>query len=227
MTDIILPYRNTGTQDIIYALRSYHRYLQGYGRLVIIGDAHPGITPDIYIPMTDLIGAKHKEWNMFWKTLVACEHDDLTPDVWYTNDDFFLLQSCDAATFPLHHKGPLVPRGNNTPYAKTIRNTLRALGDDVVNYDTHAPMVINRAQFCDLEAADDGAWGKDYGLCMKTWYAYGAGITGTYYEDMKLVYLHAAEELYGRQYFSTDDKAWRWCGPMMESLYPDKSKWEK
>lgn len=217
--------------ELRYCLRSIEKHLHGCGDIFIIGECPEWIRNVIHIPATDGDKTYEKERNIFHKIMIACRDEMVTEDFYFTNDDHFLLQDFDAASFPYHYTGLLHEEALRTdPYRQTIENTIKFFPNIDYNFDTHCPIVYNKERFIATVGAAD--WSVKWGYGIKSLYCGLNGIPGEYYPDLKIRENLASgkikELIAGRPYFSMDDKA-REGGMLkvLQELYPKKSKHEK
>lgn len=230
MTDIIIPLGRGSKHDNIelrYALRSVHKYLAGYGRLILVGECPEWCRPDIHIEYEDSPGIRCKERNIYEKILVGCERS--SAKFLYMNDDHFLLQPILIDKFPLHYKGHLKQslQRTHSGYKYSLNNTVAVLvknGHMQLCYDTHAPCLMDRDKFTEIMPGYN--WKLPYGYVVKSLYFNTLKIVGEQYPDSKL-YDDNIVSVKGRQYFSISDSAitdkmllW------FEQHYGDKSRWE-
>ncbi len=225
--------------ELRFCLRSIEQHLSGYGDIFIIGHKPSWLINVHHVHFRDNTKVMAKEGNIFRKVMLAAVLRAVTPDFLFFNDDHFLLQPFDAASFPYHYSGTLQDQAErNDLYGNTVRNTLRLLrwhkdGESpwpLPNYDTHCPILYNSYKFKKLAVAN---FDIDYGYCIKTLYCDMNDIKGEPYPDLKIntPVQHPSEihrMIKGRPYFSIGDKA---TGePMLktlQTLYPRKSSYEK
>jgi len=239
MTTVVIPYKYSEKSEIQlrYALRSLEKHLKGYGQVFLLGRAPTWLRNVVEIQTPDIdwnyMHLHQKELAIYNKIKVACGSPNVTDDFLLMNDDHYLLQDFNAATFPLYWSGDMEEEADRPDiYANTCRNTvkaLRAAKAPILNYDCHCPILYNKERFKVVESLD---WGVKYGYGIKSMYANLNGLRGIMCSDLKFrspVSYHIASHAISTQpFFSTDDKAIDTSMVnLLSSLYPTKSRFEK
>lgn len=251
MTDIIIPVRTpilpTANVELKFALRGIEKHIADAGRVFIIGHCPEWLDLNnlTIIPYKELNWFKSLTRNIHEKIKLACNRSDVSDQFLFMNDDHFLLENVKAATYPLYHGS--VEFGGRGQYMKaTVPDTINVIksqGHTVIyNYDVHTPIVFDKAKY--LEHVATLNWKKDFGYCIKTSYVYLSGQQqeGVPFDDLKLGLecenVAEVERRVGhRHIFSTADGAFKsmrddtgiHTNPLyryMETLFPDKSKYE-
>lgn len=175
--DVIIPLANRSLDNFIdlrFALRSLCLYNK-IDRVILVGGEPSWYCGD-HLPFPDY-PAQYKEQNLRDKTLAGSEI--VKGEFLYSNDDFFLLAPYAGA----HNKGLLSEtirtRNPQGSYTRCLQNTLDVFGD-VVNADTHCPLMMNTDGFQKLIFK----W-PDYGYGIKTTYCQMNKIETTFYSDLK------------------------------------------
>jgi hypothetical protein len=232
--DVIIPYHFTPwTKDLKYALRSLEAFGPQVGKVFIAANKIPGYVAlgsrVVHVPYEDCFDDRFKEANIYRKTAEAVKLI-AGNDFLYLHDDHFLTKPLrDCFWFDGRMSNKLRAIDPDMSYYRTVKNTMKQLGDPP-NYDIHCPMVMQKSIFARLADYD---WDKEYGYGLKTLYAHSDPLHYHFEtEDLKLrqPYENYAFAVKDREWFSTDDLAWDDEGGMqrfLESLYPNKSKWEK
>lgn len=223
---IVIPYKDdilSGT-ELLFALRSIEKHLTGFTNLVIIGDK-PEWYKGEYVQAKDQNG--RKQFNIYSKLLIACEHKSVSPNFIMWNDDHFLLKDIIVLQIMNWYDGSLKDniKGNHgARYKETIANTLELI-PEVLNHDIHTPCIYNKAIFYSLfmDRTDE--------ICIKSYYF---NKTREFQQPMKdfkinsILSKEAIKELIKDKLFlSTSTNGMK--KPMIEvlnELYPKKSKWE-
>lgn len=222
-------------KEIKYSLRSIEKHLTGYRNIWIIGYLPDFLQNVNHIQLPD----EHpcKETNIYRKILRACQEERISDDFLFFNDDHFLMQNFEAPNFPFFYKSDLresskrMRYGNR--YKKAIDNAYRALhasGHDTKSFDTHTPMIYNKANFIKVMPGYD--WNAKISFVVKSMYANSIKIEGIREPDCKINNQISSEEIKelisSRKVFSMGDGA---IGNKMlnvlEELYPVASKYEK
>lgn len=239
--DIVIPlheWSGTKNAELKYALRSFEKFLPKTDRLILIGFKPDWITNATLIPFRDDPQPAFREANIFLKLqqylkTIGSEQEEFI----YTNDDHFLLKPFDPRP-PYPHKGTLLESFNkrrpDDPYRKCIDNTIKITSNKLLDFDVHAPMLINSSIFTDVFARKRVNWATKYGYLLKTLYA--EGFRGYQVLDLKIMQAsdkdanEMLEELKAADlsFFTTSDQAFNpTMNLMLELLLPEKSKYEK
>lgn len=224
MIDIVIPYHQTGEDiELRYCLRSVEKYLSGVGKIFIIGDKPDWLQNVIHIRATDEPGYKWNNKNLYEKIRIACNDERISDNFLYLHDDHFLLRPYEADKFPYYCSKTW--EGTGGYFHGTIRNTKMLLGE-CDNFDIHCPMVFNKLHFLKTFTGMD--WTKEWGYCIKTFYAYYIGMIGEQITDCKIREGNPRPQIVGRPWFSTDDRnLGQQTVELLQELYPNKSKYEK
>lgn len=224
---IVIPYRTSRWQDteLKYALRSAVAYLPAIGNIFIIGDRPAWLKNVIHIPATDEVGPVVKEQNVYNKLMLACKDEWVSDDFIMLNDDHFLLPGFNITKSYAMLWGERI----SETYQYTVDNTQKIISSSY-NYDTHCPCVFNKKKFIEIMALAD--WDIKFGYCMKTLYAYGAGLPAKIVTDLKfkneeLRKVDIWEAIKGRYFFSIGENMRTGAmAAVLESLYPNKTIYE-
>lgn len=161
--------------EIRYSLRSVHENLQGVRNIFVIGE-NPGVFSEnvrhIYFPDE----LRHNaDGNMARKIIRACQEDDLSDDFLFMNDDFIINKPITASEIPWINKGDMAKRPvshwNNTLYRRRLFRTfdiLRKRGLPTIQYDYHAPMLMNKHSF--IEVMSNFNYEDDIGYTFRSLY---------------------------------------------------------
>lgn len=225
--------------ELRISLRSVEKNLGGVGKIYIVGD-NPGFLSDnvIYIYYPDMLGGMNADGNMTLKILRACEENDLSDDFLFMNDDFIIKEPMIAAEIQWLHKGDMATRPDEfwktEFYRKRLHRTfevLKAQGLPTIQYDYHAPMLMNKNEFPKVMAQFDYqhnigyTFRSIYGNCMRLEAIPVLGKKVTIYSYYKLAQL--AEKTKNIAFIGYNDKglnsAFKWW---MIDAFPDKSKYE-
>lgn len=233
--DIVIPFRNsplTGNLELKYTLRGIEKHLSGVRYVHLIGDFPIYLNNVIGWPHTENNWYQYLTRNIYEKLLTACCNSAISDPFLYFNDDHFLLQNFEAEYFPFYHQGKTFDLGTGN-YKVTIANTL-ARYPHANNYDIHAPILIFKEAFINSMSVLN--WKIDFGYCIKTCYcAYKHARVlcnvMEYYPDHKLSHAPTEKdfrEIEQRKFFSVGDRAMNAdMRAYLQTLYPDKSKYEK
>ena len=161
----------------------------------------------------------------------ACANDDITPDFWLFNDDFFIMKP--ITELPPLYDGDLVTHieeikarhgGTATNYTRQLEHlvkTLKKAGYGTKNYAIHKPMLINRAKMREtLEKYPDEPM-------LRALYGNMHNIGGQPAKDCKIA-AHLRPNTKDEAIISTDDYAFANLdtGDYIRAQFPDKCKYE-
>src|SRR5690242_4297239 len=128
--DIVIPVK-IGAQSIelIYALRSLEKNLNGFGEVFIVGDKINALKGLNYIKVKDDKSSKFKERNIYRKILAACNDERVSEDFIFTNDDIMLTKLFDVNNIPFYHKGEIIDTmaKNAGDYRKSLNHSRKYL----------------------------------------------------------------------------------------------------
>lgn len=240
MTDIVIPLgwgSVWNNNELRYSLRSLEKHLTGVGNLYIVTDLSG--MPNwirknvIHVACPDLTNIAAV--NTAKKILRACELKTLSDNFLLSNDDFFLLDEFNAATFPNFYRGTLseyYPNPKNTPYPKTKANTailLKQLGYPNLHYGVHCPILINKRSFNSIIGSLK--LNTETGYLTRSIYGNALRLPAEAIKDPKISGKLDPDELKkfteGKRFFAIgDDAVNRPLMDFLHELYPDKSRWE-
>jgi hypothetical protein len=208
---------NNDYLDLRFALRGFEIYVKP-DKIYVIGGMPGWIQGVEHITATDRPEAHQRERNMFEKLLLCPEDEFLM-----AHDDHFLMapwQEQYGWDVSLLNKFYSLSRNSN--YKKTVANTIR-VAPKGNNFDIHVPMTMQRSLLYRMRSC---RWDLPWGLCVKSIFSQFAGIKGRQMEDCKFRTPFILKDLKGRDWFSTADGVIDKCIPLMDKIYPKKSKFE-
>lgn len=152
MDVVYLVRKGDSNPELRYSLRSLANL--PHRQVWLVGHCPGWVTGVRHIP-TVQTGTKYRNTTLAVRR--ACENRQITDDFALFNDDFFVMRPLDHV--PTMHLGPVEQRiehhrsRGSTGYATGAERTahlLRSWGyDEVLSYETHTPMVINRRGMLD------------------------------------------------------------------------------
>lgn len=157
MHDIVYVLRKgIAGDELRYSLRSLANF--PHGKVVFIGGVPEIAIPDIMIPL------EQRGVSVYQKTRYtiaqACKHPEISENFWLFNDDFFVMRKADFAEAyydrTLYRRIQQIKRareGLTSLYTVELERTRAELQEaklKTINYETHTPMLINKAKM--LEA---------------------------------------------------------------------------
>jgi hypothetical protein len=161
--------------------------------------------------------------------LIAISDKRVSDDFAMFNDDHFLLKEF---TESFHYRGLLKESINgyhqHQSYRNTLVNTHQWLGGGL-DFDVHGPIVYNKDSF--LRSCTRPNWLIPWGYGIKSLYCNLNCKAGGFYPDLKIKVPMTERDIVkaiaDREYFSFDDRAINQdMINILESLYPQKSKYE-
>ena len=227
--DIVFILQNDYKRDeIIYSIRSICENFP-YRKIWIYGGVPENILPDCVVPFEQ---KGVNKWERVNHTLRAiCKNDEITPDFWLFNDDFFIMKKVrkmdtmiDGTLWARANRISERYAGRDSNYSKMLKETARVLRDrgyDRLNYALHVPMLINREK--GLETLKEF---KGYPM-FRSLYGNHHKIKAVMADDVKimdLLYKPTGKE----KFISTDDKCFDegLTGEYIRQAFPDKCKYE-
>lgn len=228
---VLLPLRDGGDNaELMYALRSWEKYLMIDVELIVVGNIIPTwLKPDGLIE-----GNLHAAGpaNVYDNIRRGCEALSGESEIIIMNDDFFVLDPV-RDIIPTYRSSLAEHIGKARGMAwwlESLRTTMRYLNEvgitDPVSYELHRPCVVDPSEMATtLTAAADYSpdnppqWRTLYGNLSLHWK--GAAQA----RDAKSI--RTTQIPIGIPFVSTDDVKWRqYWGRVISPLFPDKSRWE-
>lgn len=239
--------------EIRFSLRSLCMHLNGITSIIIVGAAPKFIDFDIYDGLSNpnfeavrdvpIIWVDHldnleftKERRIMEKVKFACQHDLISEDFLFMNDDFFLLQPMHVSEVKNYFKGDLktiaMKREHKDRYFNAqlnCHNALSGRGFTTHDFDTHVPIIYNKKKFIDVMNQYD--WNVKDGYVVKSLYANSLGLSGEFQPDCKIDQFLNVPAIYdrinGRQWFSIGDSGVSsGMKEVLNELYPKQSVYE-
>lgn len=214
---IMYPLTNTlDYRELQYSLRSVEKYLPGY-EVVIVAEHLPlWITNVTWIHVPDIQG--RKQLSIKRKIIAAFQYDD---EIFFMNDDIFLLQPTDPHAFPFYYNSAL--REQTESGCGILIKELQEMKLSTKHFDIHTPIVYTK-EF--IEVAEN--FTND--TVIKSMYGNFKGIEGTQIADLKIQRSMPAESvrtlIKGRPCFSTGMAGVKSAMVILEELFPEKSMYE-
>lgn len=217
----LIPYKrqNNGI-ELKYAIRSLIKFFSDIDDIVLIGDK-PTWYRGQHIKHANATGSSRKEWNLVAKVRA---HAPSGPFL-YSNDDFFLNHPYSSNTLPAYYSHTcrhMAVQARDVTYRRMYSNCLPTW----LNYDVHAPSIINGDLFRKLKP--DGT------LPIRTGYFNRIDhslFVKEEYPDNKIRGHHTYQELTDiithRPFFSTHDTAVNDdLITLLNEMYPDATRFE-
>lgn len=235
LIDIVYPLGKgsiNGDNELKFSLRSVEKHLTGWRDIWIIGEfPRWGNHLLKHVPAID----KHDSaLNILEKIKIACETPGISDYFLFMNDDHIFRQDSDAVMYDYYFsqddlKKYLETRPSVDYYVELIKDTLR-FDSEMLFYDIHKPMVINKQAFLDMY---DTVYFHSFkrGLLVKSMYCHVNKIIGTPKPDCILRTKedgqNVANLVQNSDVFSfTDDAICKEFIQYMDKNYPIKSQFE-
>ena len=141
--------------EIRFSLRSVQKNLMRVRTIYVVGECPKFLQNIIHIKAKDIFDpAINADGNMIHKLLHVCNIPELSDNFLFMNDDFIIMQPVVAAEIPWMHKGDMKDRPEPFWKAQFYRHRLRRTfetllerGETTLQYDYHAPMLMNKNDF--------------------------------------------------------------------------------
>lgn len=225
--NIVFPYRTEALNglELKYSLRSIDKCLSGYDKVFIIGDKFPGW-------LTNVVPVLHHEENVKTSRNIInkmlCAFGMMDEFIQW-QDDIYLTRHLNVSDFKYWYQGDLEQAifKHHGGYKQMIVNTALKVTEKTKYFDIHAPIIYKKDPFKQMVDLYD--WNQKSYL-VKTLYCHTAMVKGDPLRDCKIggpvadLKVRIGDSLF----FSTSPQGV--CDEMvayLESLYPDKSKFEK
>jgi hypothetical protein len=161
--------------EIRFSIRSVYQYLEGFGKIYIVGEKPDFLEGRIHIQHPDEFSPENADGNIIRKVLRACQDPSVSEKFLFMNDDHLFLKETRVAEIPPFHKGDMnsFPQhyyGMN-PWRKRLylnKLALEKYGLPTLHYDCHTPAIFEKKKFIDAMSRFDYASG--IGLTMKSLY---------------------------------------------------------
>lgn len=228
-SDIVYILKNEcNSEEIIYSIRSVCKNFP-YRKIWIYGGKPENITADRIVELTQTGSNKWEKVNNTLKAI--CKNDEITPDFWLFNDDFFVMKKTRKVEYMAG--GTIWARvqringryGNrDSAYSAQLKDTARVLRDkgyDRLDYALHVPMLINREKA--LETLGEF---KGYPM-FRSLYGNHHKVGGVLTDDVKITSLTEVPTG-GELFISTDDNSFAngKIGEYIRNAFPEKCKYE-
>lgn len=215
-------------EELRYSLRSIEKNFP-HATVWIYGFCPYELNADRVINVEQMEPTK---WQNTRKLMAAaCANDDITPDFWLFNDDFFIMKP--ITELPPLYDGDIITHieeikarhgGTATAYTNQLEHlakTLKTAGYGTKNYAIHKPMLINRAKMREtLEKYPDEPM-------LRALYGNMHNIGGQPAKDCKIA-AHLRPNTKDQAIISTDDFAFANLdtGDYIRAQFPDKCHYE-
>lgn len=227
--DIVYFVKNAPhNEELRYSLRSIEKNFP-HGKVWIYGFCPYEFNPDRIVNIEQMEPTKWQNTRKLMAAAVA--NDELTPDFWLFNDDFFIMKP--ITELPPLYEGEIEPHieeikarhgGEDTLYTKQLHHlvsTLKKAGYGQKNYAIHKPMLINREKMRQtLEQYPDEPM-------LRALYGNQHKIGGKPAKDCKIA-AHLRPDTTDQTIISTDDYAFAKLdtGDYIRAQFPERCRYE-
>lgn len=241
---VLIPYlaAEAAGEELKYALRSLDKNLQTDIQVIVVGDEEDWFHDEniTHIPVDDIF--EDPQVDVANKLIAAIAALKLEGPIILTYDDVFVLGATDLSELLPFAYGKLNTTGTpGTRYHDTALRTAKRLekaGFDTIRYDAHTPVVVDAAKIVDIisthKALEEAVLIKslyfnshlsNYRPIQVTGGLHDPILASVYKADPKLAPLHDAVQK--RKFMNCNTAGWKAVHPIMKSLFPEKSKFEK
>jgi len=199
----------SNNDEIRYSLRSIHKHMLDKGNVYVVGNR-----PDFLKDVTFIHGVDNfvDRWkNAYYKTLQACNIEELSDEFLFMNDDFFATQNFT---------------GEEVPFFALKNSNGGACGKH--SFAVHYPIRFNKDMFKKMPVSLEM---KGH-ISPRTFYGNFYNAPPTFTEDCILRVFEREDDYEivrkDKRFFSTDDLTFQnqifrdW----LQSIFPDPSPWE-
>lgn len=224
--DVVYLLKNNYTdEELKYSVRSVVKNFP-YNRIVFVGGCPEGIGADIRIYDKQEGATKWERSSHSLK--VALDNDDLTPDIWLFNDDFFIMNKVEpeinffGGTLERRTRDLKAKFNRTSGYCRNLeilRRDLVLMGCDSLSFCLHLPMLINRNKALRLFEQFPGM------KMFRSMYGNYYEIPCQYSKDVKVYDL---ESVPNTDYLSTTDESFTKgkVGEFIRASFPNPCKYE-
>jgi hypothetical protein len=206
----------TDYTELKYCLRSIEKHLPEI-EVVIIGSIIPKWVHNVtHIRVPDIAG--RKQLTIRKKLWAALQYSN---EILATNDDIFFVCDSDPKSYPYYYGKDLI--GEPEAGAKPLLRQLSKLRKPVKHFDIHYPIIYERSKFLELSIFPSEC-------IIKSMYANYHEIEGVKSSDCKVnkkINPEMVESMVKHlPCISTGPYGLHTVLPILEKLFPDKSKYE-
>lgn len=249
---VLIPYLKSQAagDELKYALRSFEANLQTDIQVIVIGDREDWFNEEniTHIPVdvhSLTVEGKEKtdpQADVANKILTAIASLELSGEFILTYDDVFILGQTEKYELLPYAFGELSKAGStNSEYRRKAEKTAEILqkkGLKTIRYDAHTPVILDAES---ISAIISEHKALERGLLIKSLYfnthrpdyrpvqvnggLHDPVLASIYRADPQLGPLHDAVK--NRKFMNCNTAGWKAVYPIMKSLFPEKSKFEK
>ena len=162
--------------ELRFSLRSVIKNLNNVGNIFIVGEIPDFVKNCIHVPCADIFDPIiNADGNMTHKLLTVCQRADLSENFLFMNDDFIINQPIAANKIQWLHKGDMATQPPSYWITQFYRHRLKRTFDELkahdmttIQYDYHAPMLMNKFSFISVMQQFDYA--SDIGYTFRSLY---------------------------------------------------------
>ena len=226
--DVVYICRSGDNEELRYSIRSAVKNLK-FDNLWVVGGK-----PDWYTGnYLEVLQNKSKYTNARNNLRAICNSSQISSSFILMNDDFYVINKVDSV--PYMHGGKLSKKislyqelTGKTRYVlmlkKTFANLSRRLGNDILDYELHVPMIMEKEKLLRVIEVPD-FWRSRYGNMFS--------VGGVEIEDVKvyssggLVKKSSSQDMFKYDYLSSNDDSFEVIKEKVLNLYfTDKTIYE-
>ena len=225
MMDIVIPYLQTSSDELRYALRSIEQNVE-HDRVFIIGD-RPGWIKNVeYIPYHQAYRRYHNVRNIMQ---LACDNPDISDDFIFTNDDIFIMKPTKHFNY---HRGTIeeVAEYFSGRYKTNLLRTkelLEKLGyKDTLCYELHIPTILNKQKKEKASLIRKKHIPENQNIQLRTLYGNLYNLGGRKIKDVKVY--DNQQKIPRGHFISTSELTFQGkVGDHIKAHFPNKSRFER
>lgn len=235
MNDIIIPVKNgDDNEELRYCLRSISENLP-HRNIIIAGYLPKWVTGVIHVSV-DLVAEPNKYRRVARNIIAGARCHEASEWFMLFNDDMFVMEKMES--LPIIHRGLLANFIDQTDFTHApqqreslvvTHTALELAGIKVpINYDFHAPMMMNKHALIDLLTIIETMGLKDSPIQLRSFYGNMHHIGGELHEDVKLANPHIFKYWHDFPIVSTTDESFAHgrAGEEIRAAFPNKCKYE-
>lgn len=217
MIPVVIPLiKQHDNTELKFALRSIDKFMTGH-EVVLVGEEIPEWTTGVaQIKVKDI--PNQKQLSIKKKIIAALRIYD---EIFFSNDDIYLLQKTDPATYPFYYLRSLRHSGESG--TKILIDRLKELNKQVKHFDVHFP-ILYKKEFINIAEQFPAE------TIIKSMYCNYLDIEGTEITDCKIMRNMSPEMIRtwikDKPCFSTGVHSTKEATKVLQELFPNKSKFE-
>jgi len=155
MIDIVIPYRSSPSNELLYSLRSIDKNLP-HKDIYIIGHKYKGLKDVNFVPFNQSVDVGRNTFNILH---LAIKNPDISEKFIWTHDDIFIMNR--RLNIPVYHRGFMrdildeyKSKSKYNYYVRRMQNTYKKLVSMGISnplcYELHVPFIITKKKWLDV-----------------------------------------------------------------------------